>query len=210
MSCPCKKPWARCNNVKSQRYASQQTRSRATLTGTTFLGVTKQSTFWVSVTSPVPVLPVGCSTVFNSIPLPLSGFDPSAWLLSTMLNPSVAGPQFFLYRSTPNFLMADRKPKMLESIQHSFKSLLRGSLLSLGMIVTLSTVAMKGVRPMFLVYQVREGLVLSTMHSSMTATLASLKKCFPQEGRELVFRTSRRVYNKSPSCFTSSVSTEKT
>ena len=44
-----------------------------------------------------------------------------------------------------------------------------------------------------LVYQVREGLVLSTMHSSITATLASLKKCFPHEGRELVFRTRRRV-----------------
>ena len=35
----------------------------------------------------------------------------------------MAGPQFFLYRSTPNFLMAERKPKMEESIQHSFTTL---------------------------------------------------------------------------------------
>ena len=136
-----------------------------------------------------------------------------------MLNPSVAGPQFFLYLSTPNFLMADRNPKMLDSIQHSLKSFVIVLLLSSGVMVTLSTVAMKGVRPIFLenrgqinervfqienylVYQVREGFVLSTTHSSITATLASLKKCFPQEGRELVLRTRRLVYKRSPSCFT--------
>ena len=137
-----------------------------------------------------------------------------------MLNPSVAGPQFFLYLSTPNFLMADRNPKILDSIQHSLKSFVIVLLLSSGVMVTLSTVAMKGVRPMFLkcasyiieevsgwdgmylVYQVREGFVLSTTHSSITATLASLKKCFPQDGRELVLRTNRLVYKRSPSCFT--------
>jgi len=79
-----------------------------------------------------------------------------------------------------------------------------------GVRVALSTVAMNGVRPIFLVYQVRLGEDLSTMHSSITATLGSVKKCLPQTGKELVFHTSRRVYSTSPRTSTSRVSTENT
>jgi len=79
-----------------------------------------------------------------------------------------------------------------------------------GVKVALSTVAMNGVKPIFLVYQVRLGEDLSTMHSSITATLGSVKKCLPQTGRELVFHTSRRVYSTSPRTSTSRVSTENT
>jgi len=59
----------------------------------------------------------------GTLPDPLYGLEPSAWRASTWWKPSVAGPQFFLYRSTPNFLMAERKPNMEESIQHSFTTL---------------------------------------------------------------------------------------
>ena len=93
-----------------------------------------------------------------------------------------------LYLSTPNLLMADLKPTMLLSIQHCFRIAVEPWE---SWSVALSTVAMKAVRAMFLVYQVRLALVLSTSTSSITATRLAAKKCLPQLGSELVLMMSR-------------------
>ena len=79
------------------------------------------------------------------------------------------------------------KPTMLLSIQHCFRIAVE---LWESWSVALSTVAMKAVRAMFLVYQVRLALVLSTSTSSITATRLAAKKCLPQLGSELVLMMS--------------------